>query len=302
VIFHGTGPGLEEVTMDKAVTVISGGIEYTRERMMQLDDVSLRGLLHERVHHAIEVPIYPTVMNWKGAGTAGFGLQAQAVFDVWRARGLPEDEEDIAWVRRYLDIAEQVRVGSKPEFDEETATPFSAEEMAVVRKLIWGRRSARGGWTDRPVPEEMIEAILEVGRVAPIGCNLGEVRFIVLRPPDEPKMIWSDISTDNAVVVVICYDTRPSHAVGQDRPESVPQNAGYDCAAACDHMLLMVHALGLSGVWLSKTERTARQFKERYGLPDHIQIAMHIAFGWPGMATIKSARVPLERMMIRGDG
>ncbi len=287
--------------MNETVKVISGGIEYTRESMMQLDDVSLRGLLHERVHHAIEVPIYPTMVNWKGTAIAGFGLQAQTVFDVWQARGLAEDDEDIVWVERYLSIAEQVRRGEKPEFDEDLATPFNGEEMAAVRKLLWGRRSARGGWTDRPVPEEMIEAILEAGRAAPIGCNLGEVRFIVLRPPDEPKMIQSDVSTENAVVVVICYDTRPSQAVGQDHPESVPQNAGYDCAAACDHMLLMVHALGLSGVWLSKTERTARQFKERYGLPDHIQVAMHMAFGWPVMGTIKSARVPLERMLIHGD-
>ena len=29
-------------------------------------------------------------------------------------------------------------------------------------------------------------------------------------------MIWSDISVENAVIIVICYDNRPSHVVGQD--------------------------------------------------------------------------------------
>jgi hypothetical protein len=43
------------------------------------------------------------------------------------------------------------------------------------------------------------------------------------------------------------------------------------------------------------------QFKERYGLPDHIEVAMHMAFGWSAMGTIKSARVPLEYMMIQRD-
>jgi nitroreductase len=287
--------------MTEIARVISGGIEYGVDDMRGMDEVSLRGLLHERVHHAIEVPIYPTVLRWKGAPIAGFGLQAQAVYDVWKERQLPEDDEDILWVKRYLAIAQQVRRGEKPEFDETPSAPFTTEEMATVHKLIWGRRSARGGWADRAVPEEMILQILEAGRAAPIGCNLGEVRFIVLRPPDETKMIWSDVSTENAVIIVICYDTRPSRAVGQDRPESVPQNRGYDCAAAGDHMLLMVHALGLSGVWLSRSERTAAQFKDRYGLPDHIDVAMHIAFGWPLMGTIKSARVPLDYMMIRKD-
>jgi nitroreductase len=279
--------------------VISGGIEYTEEDLRHLDPVSLRGLLHERVHHAIEVPIYALIQKWKGRQVAGFGQQPQMVFDVWRQRGFPEDDPGIEWTKRYLGLAEQIRAGTQPELHEPLPTPFTETEMAVVRKLLWGRRSARGGWLDRPVPEAMIEQILEAGRAAPIGCNLGEVRFIVLSPPKETQMIWSDISTENAVIIVICYDNRPSHVVGQDRPESVPQNRGYDCAAACDHMLLMVHALGLSGVWLSSKARTAKQFKERYGLPDHIEVAMHMAFGWPIMGTIKSARVPLQDMMIR---
>lgn len=279
------------------VTVRGG--ELTKEDLRKLDEVSLRGLLHERVHHNIEVPIYPTLLNWKGKPIAGFGQQAQLVFDVWREKGFTEDDPDIQWSKRYLALAEKIRAGEKPELDEPMPTPFTEEEMAVVHKLIWERRSARSGWLDKEIPEEMIEKILEAGRAAPIGCNLDEVRFIVLRPPEEHKMIWSDVSTENAVIIVICYDKRPSHVIGQDRHESVPQNRGYDCAAACDHMLLMVHALGLSGVWLSRTEKTAGEFKERYGLPDNIEVAMHIAFGWPVTGTIKSARVPLEYMMIR---
>jgi nitroreductase len=64
-------------------------------------------------------------------------------------------------------------------------------------------------------------------------------------------------------------------------------------------MLLMAHALGLGGCWLTRREETAKKFKQQYGLPDNIEVAMHIAVGWPAMGTIKSARVPLEYMMIR---
>ncbi len=294
-----TGTLREEIAVSESTKVISGGIEYTKEDLRRMDQVTLRGLLHERVHHGIEVPIYPMLLNWKGRQIASFGKHAEMVLEVWREKGFPEDDPAMQWTRRYLAIAEQVQAGEKPPVDEPLPTPFSADEMAVVRKLLWGRHSARGGWSERPVADAVTEQILEAGRAAPIGCNLGEVRFIVLKPPEETKMIWSDISTENAIVVVICFDTRPSHVVGQDRPHSVPQNRGYDCAAACDHMLLMAHALGLSGVWLSSTAKTASQFKERYGLPDHIEVAMHIAFGWPVIGTIKSARVPLEEMMIR---
>jgi nitroreductase len=284
--------------MREITKVIVGGNEYTKIDIKKMDEVSLRGLLHERVHHNIEVPLYNALLNWTGKPISGFGMQAQIVFDVWQERGYTEEDPDIKWCQRYLDIAAKIRAGEKPKLDEPLPKPFSEEEMAVVHKLIWGRRSIRN-WVDKEVPDEMIEKILEAGRAAPTGCNLDTVRFIVIRDPEEAKMVWSDISTENAVLIVICYDKRPSHVVGQDRPEAVPQNRGFDCAAAGDHMLLMAHALGLGGCWLTKREETAKRFKEQYGLPDNIEIAMHIAVGWPAMGTIKSARVPLKYMMIR---
>jgi len=284
--------------MREVTKVIVGGNEYTKKDMSKMDEVSLRSLLHERVHHNIEVPLYNALLNWPGKPIAGFGMQAQIVFDVWQEGGYTEEDPDIKWCKRYLDIAAKIRAGEKPKLDEPLPEPFSEEEMAIVHKLIWGRRSIRN-WVNKEIPDEMIEKILEAGRAAPIGCNLDEVRFIVIRDPKEAKMVWSDISTENAVLIVICYDKRPSHVVGQDRPESVPQNGGFDCAAAGDHMLLMAHALGLGGCWLTKREETAKRFKEQYGLPDNIEVAMHIAVGWPAIGTIKSARVPLEYMMIR---
>jgi len=70
-------------------------------------------------------------------------------------------------------------------------------------------------------------------------------------------------------------------------------------------MLLMAHALGLGAVWLSelkqtsKTEDTGVKFRERYGLPEHYEVDVHIAVGWTAIGSIKSARPPLSEMVIR---
>jgi nitroreductase len=70
-------------------------------------------------------------------------------------------------------------------------------------------------------------------------------------------------------------------------------------------MLLMAHALGLGAVWLSelrkssKTIDTGVAFRGRYGLPEYIQVDLHIAVGWAAIGTIKSARPPLEEMILR---
>jgi nitroreductase len=280
--------------------------EYTEEDLMKLEPDVLAGVLRERIHHNVEVPLYPTLLRWKDKPIETFGDQAQLVFDVWRERGLPEDAPDIEWAKQYLAIAKQVRAGEKPTLEEPLPEPFTEDEMAVVRKLIYTRRSIRD-WIDKEVPDEMIEKILDAGRAAPIGCNMGHVRFVVLKDPEEKKWIWSDISTKNAaVIIVICHDKRVAPAVGQDK--LVPQNPGFDAAAAADHMLLMAHALGLGAVWLSelkktsKTKDTGEEFRQKYGLPDHIEVDLHIAIGWTAIGSIKSARPALENIVIWRDG
>jgi len=278
-------------------------VKYSKDDLMALEPDVLGAVLRERVHHKIEVPLYPLLLRWSGKPHPKFGLEAQLVFDVWREKNLPEDGEDMGWVKRYLDIAAQVRGGKKPALDELLPEPFSDEEMRVVKKLILGRRSVRD-WMTKEVPEWMIEQVLGAGRAAPIGCNLGHLRFVVLTKQEEKALIWSDISTANApVIIVICHDKRVAPAVDQDT--FVPQNAGFDAAAAGDHMLLMAHALGLGAVWLSelkktsKSEDTGEKFRKAYGLPDYLEVDLHIALGWAAIGSIKSARKPLSEMVIR---
>jgi nitroreductase len=278
-----------------------GGPTYEKEDLMRLAPDLLRALMRERTHHNIEVPLYPLLARGMTKPIPVFGLEAQMVYDAWKERGFTDDDPDILWVKEYLALAKKIRAGEKIEWNQPLPAPFTDEEMAVVNKLIYQRRSIRD-WVDKPVPDEMIEKILEAGRAAPIGCNLDEVRFIVIRDPEEAKMVWSDISIANAVIIVICYDKSIPKVVAQDK--FVPQNGGFDAAAAGDHMLLMAHALGLGGVWLSKTVKsdvtpdTGQKFKELYGLPDHIEVAFHIAVGWPAIGSIKSQRMPLQEMML----
>jgi nitroreductase len=224
------------------------------------------------------------------------------ILDVWKARGFDDHDEDFQWGKKYMDLASRMRAGERVEIEEVLPEPFTEKEMAVVRKLIWERRSVRDWVVDKPVPDEMIEQLLEAGRAAPTGCNLDIVRFIVIRDPEEAKLVWSDIPTpmDQCVLIVICYDTRIYEVTGQD--ELVPHNMLYDCAAAGDHICLMAHALGLGAVWLSCTEKTADRFQRKYGLPEYIKQALHIAVGWTAAGSIKSLRMPLNEMMItRGE-
>ena len=284
----------------KDVTVSRPKNKLTRDDLFKLEPVCLRAFMRERTHHTIEVELYPMLLGRKKV-PASFGMEPELMWEVMEERGLLDGGDDLAWCKRYIDIAKDMRAGKKVDIGEPLPKPFTTEEMKVVKKLIEERKSVRDWAESKKVPKELIEQILEAGRAAPLGCNLGVVRFIVIDDPEEAKMCWSDIPTpmDSCTLIVICYDDRIYKTTGA--VDMVAHNQGYDCAAAGDHMLLMAHALGLGGVWLTCTDKTKERFQRLYGLPDYIIPAMHIAVGYTATGSIKSLRLPLKDMIITRD-
>ena len=283
-----------------AETVWWVGGRYTRDDLMKMEPACLRALFRERIHHAIEVPLYPILLGKKKA-PKNYGHEPELILEVWRKRGLSEEGDDFDWGKKYLTIARKIREKKAVRVKEKAIAPFTRKEMEAVRKLIWDRRSIRDWIPGKEIPDSLIEQILEAGRAAPTGCNMNVARFIVVRNPKEMKMIWSDIPTpaDSCAVIAIAYDKRVYQTVGHD--QLVGHNQLLDCAAAGDHMCLMAHALGLGACWLTSTDETEQRFKTRYGLPDYIQPVMHLAVGWAAMNIIKSGRTPLEEMIVGRD-
>jgi len=268
---------------------------FSEEELMKVDAVVLRTLIHERAHHTIEVLIY-RVLAGKMKVPSDFGSMVEFLLSIWERRGLPADEPDVEWAAKYLSYAKTLRSGGVVSLDTRLPEPFSSVEMRVVEKLMFGRRSIRQ-FLPKPVPEDMIERILYAGLMAPQGCNVGSTRFIVLRTPEEWKMVQSDIPVENGVMIVVCQDMSVYYAVGFEK--RVPQNIYYDAATAADHMLLMAHALGLGGVWLTHGEETQKKIREHFGLPESFVSRCHILVGWPAEAPMKSARMKLDQVVIR---
>ena len=281
----------------EGVKVAWRGGTYSKDDLMKMDPVPLRALFRERIHHTIEVNIYPILLGKEKVPPA-YGLQPQLIYEVWKERGFSDDAPDFEWGKKYLELAAKIRAGETVSIDEPLPKPFNKQEMAALKKAIWERHSCRN-WQKKEVPDSMIEQLLEAGRAAPCGCNLDVVRYIVIKDAQELKMVWSDTPTPpgECVLIVLCYDTRAYKVTGQD--QSVAHNQLLDCGAAADHMLLMAHALGLGACWLTRTEKTGKAFKEQYGLPDYIEPALHIAVGWPATGTFKSLRMPLSEMLIK---
>lgn len=263
---------------------------FTEEELLKVDPVILQTLIHERTHHTIEVIIYRIMAN-KMEVPPNFGDTVEFLLDIWKRRGLSTHTPDLKWALNYIGFARMLRSGGTLELDTKLPNPFAENEMRVVERLLYERRSIRQ-WTPEPVPEEMVRKILYAGLMAPQGCNVGSTRFIVLRDPEEWKLVRSDIPLENGVMILICQDMRVYHTLRFEK--RAPQNIYFDAAAAADHMLLMAHALGLGGVWLTHGEETQKRIREHFNLPETFVTRCHIHIGWPAEAPIKSARMELD--------
>ena len=87
---------LEGVTVDKVLSR-----PYTREDLMAMEPVCLRALFRERVHHTIEVELYPILLGRKKMPKK-FGLQAASSWMCGRREDFPKIQTIFSGARNTL--------------------------------------------------------------------------------------------------------------------------------------------------------------------------------------------------------
>ena len=276
--------------MSKPMTVHG----YTEEQLTAMKPDDLRAVLHERTHHTIEVLIY-RILKEKWEVPKDFGVVAEYLLGLWKRRGLPMDPPDITWCAKYIEYAAKMRAGKKVRLEPTPWESFTLEEAGTVERLIYGRKSIRQ-FKPEPVPDELIRRILKAGLYAPHGCNVGCTRFLVLRDPEEQKLVRSDIPIENCVMIVVLQELSMYKTLRFD--EYVPQNLYFDAAAAADHICLMAHALGLGSCWLTHGEETQKKLREHFKLSPTMTSRNHIIIGWPDEDTIKSERMSVDEAIL----
>ena len=134
-------------------------------------------------------------------------------------------------------------------------------------EAIHQRRSIRK-FSDAPVGDEQVEALLRAAMSAPSAGNAQPWQFIVVRdralldkvPDINP---YAAMCRQAPVSILICGD------LSKEKYEGFWVQ---DCSAAIQNMLLAVRDMGLGAVWTGihpVAERVA-QYKELFGLPEHV--------------------------------
>jgi len=273
---------------------------YSRQNLMAVPPTTLRAMIVERTHHTVEIQLYDALARGKPLAP-GRGDNVREMLAVWRERGLPMDlaSPDWAWVHALLNMAERAGRGETVDLSPFAWPPFDGGERAVARRLIHERRSVRH-WTEKEVPDWMIDQVLRAGLWAPHGCNLCSLRFLVVREKNRPGLFRGSDIPGGPVHVVACqdrraYDAQPGYVAN---PEMLETNRLLDCGAAMQNMALMAHALGLGAVWLTFGQEMKRRLREHFALDEQIEIVTYLDLGFPAQTPMPPGRMALDEVVI----
>ena len=266
---------------------------FSKENLMGLEPELLRAIIRERTHHTVEGVVY-RALRGRISLRPDQGELVKRLLEVWKERGLPQDLPDLRWSAQLLSILEDLKRGETPEIETVLPKPLPDEEMRVVKRAVYGRRSIRS-FTDEEVPFWMIERVVESGLQAPHACNLQTIRVVVVDDEEGLALFGKGEVVGAPVYLVICQDYRPYEFFKNQIPD---YNRGYDVGAAVQNMLLMANALGLGGVWLTYGERQAEKIRAHYNLPEHLHISTYVALGWPSDGVIPPKKIRVEEAII----
>ena len=155
------------------------------------------------------------------------------------------------------------------------------DKADAVLETIMTRTSIRA-YSDRPVEDEKIEAVLRAGMAAPTAVNKQPWAFVVVRSREALDRLqeanpYSRMLASAQLAIVVCGD--------MTKAIEGPMQSFWiqDASAATENILLAAHALGLGAVWTGvypHPERAAA-VSEVLGLPSYAVPLCVIPMGYP---------------------
>jgi len=162
-----------------------------------------------------------------------------------------------------------------------------------IFEAIRTRRSIRKYRPD-PVPDDLIEKVIDAARWAPSSHDRQPWEFIVVKNRCTMEKLakthrYSSFIVDAPLVVVVCVDQHKS-----------PSLFIQDGSAAIQNLLLAVHAIGLGACWIAihnlNFPRFEKHVQKLLSIPENIRVIALISVGWPMEKPLPSKRRELSQI------
>lgn len=171
-------------------------------------------------------------------------------------------------------------------------------------ELVNHRQSTRAYDTDRSVDREVIQRILEAGRLAPSACNAQPWHFIVVDQPElknkvadatSARLLGMNHFTKQAPVHIIVVEEKPNLSSGIGGIVKDKHFAFLDIGIAAAHICLAAEAEGLGSCilgWFNESK-----VKDLLNIPKGKRVVLDIVVGYPAQALRDKKRKPVEEVV-----
>lgn len=184
--------------------------------------------------------------------------------------------------------------------------PPSLEDNQALR-VVLDRRSVRR-FSTAEIPDDVMAAILEAGRLAPSTVNLQTWSFALFSPATWKTTFGRALPFGGARAVVVLADSHRVRLALDSFPHSPLVEhtvAVMNASLAAMNMNIAAEALGVASVMLSETGQTgildAGYLAERLGLPPGVVPLMTIVLGYPrGGRPPMPPKLPLDQVCFQG--
>jgi nitroreductase len=168
-------------------------------------------------------------------------------------------------------------------------------------KVLRSRRSVRQ-YTDKEIPREVLDRILDTGRLSPSAANGQPWHFIVIdkvhpKRAELDEVFYKDGFKKAPVVIAAC--AQPGKA--WVRKEDSSNYAWVDVTIAVTEMILAATAEGIGTCWVASFD--LHKTKKVLRLPEGIELVTLLTLGYPSepLDIRKKDRKPMDQILHIGE-
>jgi len=163
----------------------------------------------------------------------------------------------------------------------------------MVLEAIKKRQSVRS-YQDKEISEDVLQQVLEAGRLAPSANNKQHWKFIVVKDEDLRKKLVPACKNQEFVgeapVVIVGCGTDPDYVMTCGE-----HSYSIDLSIALGYMSLEAASLGLGTCWIGAFYQD--QVKEILGVPEGVRIVNLLTLGYPKELGVRRGRKPLSEIV-----
>lgn len=152
------------------------------------------------------------------------------------------------------------------------------------------QRCTTRGFNDTAIPEEDLQKVLSVSRLAPSACNRQPQRIIVVREPENLSKVQKAYKIfGSSCVLIVCRDRRNELI----RPFDNKCSGDLDIGIVCDHIMLAARELGVGSVMVGLFDPAI--IRKEFDLPEYIEPTALLILGYPANGFLSPDRHQTER-------